>query len=143
MLERKKEAVHLGDLIYEGGCDAIAAAELLVLGKCPQPALSRFRESRPWAGFAPEEVCMAGEECSHCPPGKRLAPSLLQSALHSSSPKSHFFHETFNEGLFPSWPGLGAFQWGLGRAMHPIPMAHVFEGSFCLYSGKQCWYNYY
>lgn len=108
MLERKKEAVHLGYLFYEGVCDAIAAAELLI-----QPALSHFRESRPWAGFALEEVCVS-EGCSHCPPGKRLAPLLLQSALHSSSPKSHFFHGTITEGLVPSWPGLGAFQWDLG-----------------------------
>jgi len=70
-LHARKEEKGSAPWHLEGVCDAGGAAELLVLVKCHQPAVSRVTESRPWAGSALEEVCVAGEGCSRCPrPGQ-------------------------------------------------------------------------
>lgn len=142
MLERKKEAAHLDYLIYEGACDAVACGRASHPGEVspadwafsesPIPGLALLRRRFAWQEKGIPTTPPRETTCSFC--RVRCIPFL---------PNPTFFHETFTQGLFPSWPGLGAFQWGLGWAMQPIPMAHVFEGSFCLYSGKHCWYHYY
>lgn len=143
MLERKKEAAHLDYLIYEGGCDAVARGRASRPGEV-SPADSEPFQTVPSLGW----LCSGGGLCVRRrvfplpPQGNNLLLRFCRVRCIPFLPKPTFFHGTFTQGrgqIFPSWPGLGAFQWGLGWAMQPIPMSHVFEGSFCLYSGKQCW----
>lgn len=58
------------------------------------------------------------------PPGKQLAPSLLQSALHSFSPKTHFFPWSLHPGKgsnlsFLARPGCISVGFRLSNAAHP------------------------